>query len=83
MGNELDLVLLQIQQLKYDPKVLADVVLSMPSVGKARVKYFIILPKIVREHLHNNLHMFFVNADISSAISYPFLLSGWLAFAIY
>lgn len=35
-GNELDLVLLQIQQLKYDPEVSADVVLSMPSVGKTR-----------------------------------------------
>lgn len=47
MGNELDLVLLQIQQLKYDPKVSADEVLSMPSVGKARAKYFIIPPKII------------------------------------
>lgn len=37
MGNELDLALLQIQQLKYDLKVSADVVLSMPSVGKTRV----------------------------------------------
>lgn len=36
MGNELDLALLQIQQLKYDLKVSADGVLSMPSFGRTR-----------------------------------------------
>lgn len=36
MGNELDLALLQIQQLKYDLKVSADGVLSVPSVGRTK-----------------------------------------------
>lgn len=47
MENELDLAPLQTQQLKYDLKVSADVVLSMPSVGKIRVKYFITASKVV------------------------------------
>lgn len=38
--NELDLALLQIQQLRYDLKVSADGVLSMPSDGRTRVKKF-------------------------------------------
>lgn len=37
MGSEPDLVLLQIQRLKYDLKVSADGVLSMPGVKRTRV----------------------------------------------
>lgn len=43
MGNELDLALLQIRQLKYDLKVSADEVLSMPLVRR-EVKTLIIMP---------------------------------------
>lgn len=46
MVNELDLALLQIQQLRYDLKVSADGVLSMPSDGRTRVKNLVTLPKM-------------------------------------
>ena len=52
MVNELDLALLQIQQLKYDPEVSVDEVLSMPSVRRTRVKTLITVPKLsVRDNI--------------------------------